>query len=207
MHIRKKIMIQVVSWAVWLFMICSWAIIKWQYQPPLPLAYNLLSLIAVFYACRWMAAIYWKGIAKDTNMSVTDKGLQVKYPNAAYYIMRWPFFGMVGIVFAYIILSWYVDGVFALYGLASERTPDFYFYTYASWNVESLYVCGGNIMAAIEYHFKKEAQIRAELEEDNKEKRERLKIYDNDIKTAVKRITDEDNDEKGQKTDGEFNED
>jgi hypothetical protein len=181
MHMRKKIMIHVVSWTAWIFIISSWAIIKWQYQPPLPVAYNLLSIIAAFYACRWMAAKYWKGIAKDTNMSVTDKGLEVKYPNAAYYILRWPFFGMIGIVFLFIIAAWYSEAYFIKHGFLPGPKADFYFFTYSSFISLSFYICGGNIMAAIEYHIRKEKERVQHLEEGFNEQVGIIKEQENEI--------------------------
>jgi hypothetical protein len=190
MHKRKKVMIQIALWAIWLFIICSWAIIKWQHQPALPLAYNLLSIIAVFYACRWMAGKYWSGIAKETNMTVTDKGLEVKYPGVAYYVLRWPFFAMIGIVFLFIIAAWYSEAYFINHGFLMGPQGDFYFFTYSSFLSMSLYVCGGNIMAAIEYHLKKEALARKQLQEDNDEKREIIQKYDDELMERLERFVD-----------------
>jgi hypothetical protein len=180
---KKKILIHILAWAIWYLMVCSWALFSWNKQPLCPSIYNLTSLIIVFYSIRWAAGRYWKKIEKETKMQVDNKGiLRAVFPNYRYYIMQWPVVIIVLIVFSYIVASWFMQNFFEAHGLAEPFQVNFYYYTYSRWQAESLYVICANIMAAIEYHFRKEKEQNKHLEELLTHRNDRLLRYDRTLK-------------------------
>jgi hypothetical protein len=189
MH-KRTIKIHVLVWLIWYFITTSWAIFSGTKQPPIPLAYNLLSLIAVFYTTRWVAGRYWRFIEKNTDCWVNEKGkLTSKYPATwKYYIFRWPVAGVLTIVLGYIGLSWIMDGLFVQWGLLKARSPNFYFYTYSRWVAESIYICAGNVMAAIEYHLRIEKEKREVLEDDNRHVREMNTFFMGDVRDLTDKL-------------------
>jgi hypothetical protein len=185
MHKRKKILTHVGLWTVWMFLVCSWAIFSGTPQPIIPVAYNIVAAIAVFYAARWVAAKYWAEVEVNTSMWVNDKGLVTRRPGAGYYIFRRPVAGMLMLVFGYIALSLFVDGLFQKYGMTDELYQNFYLYTYVRWAAESVYICGGNIYAAIEYHFRQERLRMQTLEEGYQYERQVNQTYAADFKKLM----------------------
>jgi hypothetical protein len=197
MRQKKKIAIHCILWAIWLFMNISWTIFTGKKQPPIPLAYNILSLVLVFYTTRWMASRYWNIIESNTQMSVNAQGKIIQHYNNIwrFYILRWPFFGVIGIVLAYIGMAWLMDGLFAATGLLPGRYPDFYYYTYSKWTTESFYVCMANILAAIPYYVRQEVGKRFLLEETarkqiekNKLLTEEKRLFEHEVISLLKKI-------------------
>jgi hypothetical protein len=168
-----------------MFLVCSWAIFSGTPQPLVAVGYNIVAAITIFYAARWMAAQYWAEIETNTRMWVSSEGLVVRKPTFNYYFFRWPVLGMFMLVFCYIIISLFVDGFLFEQGLTNYRPLNFHQYTYARWSAESLYIIGGNIMAAIEYHFRQEQQRMKALEDGYQYEREVNQVYAADFKKLM----------------------
>jgi hypothetical protein len=187
---KYEILIHCAVWAGWLFIINSWILISWTKQPIIPLIYNNLSLIIVFYSTRWMASLYWRDVENNTLMWVDANGdINQHCPgNWQFYVWKKPILGIICIALAYINLAWLADGIFAKHGLLAGRYPHYYYYTYSKWMTESFYVCGGNVMAAIEYHLRKEASKRFMLEENSRRKSEENKLLDREMRACLERL-------------------
>ena len=173
------------AWFCYLFLISSWAIFSGQKQPFLPVVYNMLSLVVVFYAVRWMAARYWRLVERKTNMFVDEEGLRTYLPDPGFYLRQWPFLGVIAIALAYIGVSWIVDGFFVATGHLPARFPDFYYYCNARWNAETVVVLGGNVMAAIEHHFRKQKIREKVMEDELKRLYAQQRQYNNIMKETI----------------------
>lgn len=174
------------AWAIFVFMACSWAIFSDTKQPMLPVTYNVVSLIIVFYSVLWMARKYWRKIEQDTAMYINQHGrLNTDYPHYSRYWQQPAFWGVVGIVLAYIGISWLVDGFWVRTGHLKTRISDFYYYSFARWSAESLVVCGGNVMAAIEYHFRKQKERERKYAEGCEELAAWRKKYEEELQGKV----------------------
>jgi hypothetical protein len=186
----KRFFAQFGLWVFWFLLVCSWALITRREQAPLPLAYNIISLITVFYLARWIAGFYWRKIEKETKMYVSKDGLKIMLPGLKYYIFKWPVFAMVSLVLSYITVSRFVDSLFIakhmIPGLPEDYTlPDFYYYSYTCWVSVSMYLICGNIMAAIEYHFRKEKERERHLVEENERLYNMTQAYSKELKDVI----------------------
>lgn len=190
MKTKYVILLHCSVWAGWMLINNSWIIVSWVKQPPIPLSYNIISLVAVFYSTRWMAGLYWQNVENATCMYANrDGNIEIKYPGKwEFYIWQKPLLGLVAIVLSYIGICWLIDGLFANLGLLPERYPNFYYYTFSKWSTESFYVCGGNVMAAIEYHFRKEESRRFTLEEHARQVSEENKLLHEGVNSYLKKL-------------------
>jgi hypothetical protein len=190
MH-RKSILIHCAVWAIWILINCTWFIFGGVPQPVVPVIYNFAALIVVFYAVRWVAARYWRGIENNTTMWVDSSGdIIVRHPGAwSHYVFRVPVAGVIAIVLAYIGVSWVAEGLFYQWGLTpNPRYPKIYYYSFSRWNVESFYVCAGNVMAAIQYHMRQEQKKLLVLEENNRQQHKEKEFISEQVKGMIDKL-------------------
>jgi hypothetical protein len=175
----------VIVWSIWLFMNMLWVIVSWATVPVIPTIFNVLSLVLVFYAHRWVGARYWEKILVNTHFWVNDNGLVVRKPTLQYYLWRWPVLAACLLAVAYVAVCWFAEGWFVSQGWAARRAPSIYYYSYSRWVTESLCVCAGQMMAALEYHFRKERLERQALEEGYQKERDYNNALGADLKNVI----------------------
>jgi hypothetical protein len=189
---RKNVYIHLLIWAIWYFMVCFWAIYAWVKVPFWPTFYNLSSLIVVFYSVRWIAGIYWKKIEKETGMFVSNEKISIRLPSFRLYAFQWPVFALLSLIFLYIVSCWMIESFFENHGLQPIYNREFWKYTYNKWTTESVYVLGGNVMAAIEYLLRKEKERLRILEEYFQENYDRTMEYERKIKDYLDVVNEQD---------------
>jgi len=180
MHIRT-IFIHAAIWVAWWLSQTYWAFFQPQKQPFWPVAYNLASLTAPFYGCRCVASCYWGKMARylENSMWVDGGRLVVKYPGTwRFYVCKWPVPVMLAAVIGYIGLSWMVDGYFIASGQKPPHPAGFTWYMHVRWVGASVYIVGGNVMAAIQYHVRKTRQEKAVLEQGTAELQKLNDVYE-----------------------------
>jgi hypothetical protein len=187
---RKIIFIHTAIWLSWLTANNLWTLFAGVKQPIIPVVYNNLSLVIIFYLAYWIAAKNWRYIEKSLGTWVDEGGdMTERLPFSwAHYVFRWPLFAMIAAVLLFIYAAWTAEGIFVQMGYLPFRLKNLPYFIHSRWNIEAFYVCGGNILAALQFQIRMQAKKYADADRFCKEKASEALFYKNRVMKLLERM-------------------
>jgi hypothetical protein len=129
LSMMQKIVVQIVLWTIWYTIKGLGLFVYWSTTPKLPVVYNYLSIVVVFYA------VYFLSKNQIKHINYIDFQRLGFFKKVNYLFINRYVAGIIVVMIVYVLTSWYVD-----YFIFNSRYPDLFLYFNGRLSKEMEYI-------------------------------------------------------------------